>query len=138
MVHASTTAKISIIRIASALSAGAMLLTAAPAFAQSASVVSDALITKIGTYIIDPLLLVIFAAGFFMFMWGLFQFMLNSNSSEDTSEGKRHMIYGTLGMLIMVSVYGIISLLATTFGLNLTNPTVNTNVNVPTASFVGS
>jgi hypothetical protein len=41
-------------------------------------------------------------------------------------------------MFIMVSVYGIISLLASTFGLNLTSTNVNTNVNVPTASFVGS
>ena len=112
-----------------------VLFTAAPAYAQSD--VSDALITKLGTYIIDPLLLVIFAAGFFMFMWGLFQFMLSSNNGEDTSTGKQHMIYGTIGMFIMVSVYGIISLLTSTFGLNLTSPNVNTDIKVPTASFVG-
>jgi ABC-type phosphate transport system permease subunit len=115
----------------------ALITSATPVFAQSSANVGDALITKIGTYIIDPLLLVIFAAGFFMFMWGLFQFMVSSNSGEDLSDGKRHMIYGTLGMFIMVSVYGILSLLASTFGLNVANPTINTDISVPTNSFIG-
>jgi ABC-type phosphate transport system permease subunit len=98
----------------------------------------DQLITKFGTYIVDPILLVIFAAGFFMFMWGLFQFMLNISRGEDTSTGKQHMIYGTAGMLIMVSAYGIIALLDNTFGLNVANPDANTqNVSVPSVNFVG-
>jgi|SRR5665213_3622834 len=98
---------------------------------------SGDLITRFGTYIVDPLLLVIFATGFFMFMWGLLQFMVNTNRGEDTSDGKRHMIYGSLGMFIMVSVYGLIALLDSTFGLNISNPTVNTNVTVPTVNFTG-
>jgi ABC-type phosphate transport system permease subunit len=98
---------------------------------------SGDLITKLGTYIIDPILLVIFAAGFFVFMWGLLQFMINQSRGEDLSEGKRHMIYGTLGMFIMVSVYGIIALLDSTFGLNISSQSTNTNVNVPTINFTG-
>lgn len=93
------------------------------------------IISKFGTYIVDPLLLVIFAAGFFMFMWGLLQFMVSVNAGEDTSDGKRHMIYGTLGMFIMVSVYGIISLLDSTFGLNISNPSSATPTNLPTVNF---
>ncbi len=105
-------------------------------YAQSTSV--DNLITKFGTYIVDPILLVIFATGFFMFMWGLFQFMVNVSRGEDTSSGKQHMIYGTLGMLIMVSVYGIIAFLDNTFGLNVANPDMNVqSVNAPTINFVG-
>ncbi len=93
----------------------------------------DDLITKLGTYIVNPLLLVVFAAGFFMFMFGLLQFMISVNSGEDTSDGKRHMIYGTIGMFIMVSVYGIISLLDNTFNLHVSNPNVNTtDISVPT------
>ena len=98
----------------------------------------DTLITKFGIYIVNPILLVLFAAGFFMFMWGLFQFMLNMNRGEDTGDGKQHMIYGTIGMVIMVSVYGIIALLDNTFGLNVSSPNVNVNsVNTPTVNFIG-
>lgn len=99
---------------------------------------TDDLITRFGTYIVDPLLLVIFAAGFFVFMYGLLEFMIKVNRGEDSSTGKQHMIYGTLGMFIMVSVYGIISLLDSTFGLNISNPNVNTqNINVPSVNFTG-
>jgi uncharacterized membrane protein len=79
------------------------------AFAQSNA--TGDLITRFGTYIINPILLVMFAGGFFMFMYGLLQFMLSINSGEDTSTGKRHMIYGTIGMFIMVSVYPIPALI---------------------------
>ncbi len=126
-----------IMRVVSAASVGliALMSSSGTAYAQSTNI--DDLITKFGTYIVDPILLVIFAAGFFMFMWGLFQFMLNISRGEDTSDGKRHMIYGTLGMLIMVSVYGIIAFLDNTFGLNVSNPDVNTqNVSAPTVQFV--
>ena len=99
---------------------------------------TDDLIARFGTYIVDPILLLIFAAGFFMFMYGLFQFMVSVNAGEDTSDGKRHMIYGTLGMFIMVSVYGIIALLDNTFGLHVANPNVNVNnVSTPNISFTG-
>ena len=99
---------------------------------------TDGLITRFGTYIVNPLLLLIFAAGFFMFMYGLLQFMISVNKGEDTSSGKQHMIYGTIGMFIMVSVYGIIALLDSTFGLNLSNQNINTqNVNVPSVNFTG-
>ncbi len=122
--------------LAIGLAAFAVLAGASPAFAQSNA--SDSLITKFGTYIVNPLLLLIFAAGFFMFMYGLLEFMIAiSRNSEDTTTGKQHMIYGTLGMFIMVSVYGIIALLDSTFGLNLSNPSANTNVNVPTINLFG-
>ena len=113
-----------------------MLLPAGIASAQSASPTD--LITKIESYILNPILLVIFAAGFFMFMWGLFEFVVNSsnNSSEAVADGKRHMIYGTLGMFIMVSVYGILSLLNSTFGLSaLSSQSPDTNPNTPTVTF---
>ena len=68
------------------------------------------------TYVIDPAILVVFAAGFFLFIWGLVQFLWNLNSGGDNKEGKQHMIWGVVGMLIMISVYGILSLLDNTFG----------------------
>jgi ABC-type phosphate transport system permease subunit len=99
---------------------------------------TDQIISKFGTYIVDPLLLVIFAAGFFLFIWGLFEFMVNSSRGADRETGKQHMIYGTIGMLIMVSVYGIISLIDSTFGLNVANPNVDTqNINAPNVDFTG-
>lgn len=79
------------------------------------------LVNKFLTYIINPAILLVFAAGFAFFMYGLLEFMWNLNSGEASGEGKRHMIYGVLGMLIMVSVYGIISVIDDTFGFGALN-----------------
>lgn len=81
----------------------------------------EALLNKIVTLIIDPLILVIFAAGFFFFMWGLVEFLWSMKGGEVQTDGKNHMIWGIVGMLIMVSVYGIIALISNTFGFGI-NP----------------
>lgn len=88
------------------------------------------LVDKFVTLIIDPAILIVFAAGLFLFMWGLVEFLVAINRGGDTSEGKRHMVWGIVGMLIMVSVYGIISLLDNTFGLDIANPDVSRINNV--------
>jgi uncharacterized membrane protein YvlD (DUF360 family) len=92
------------------------------------------IIAAIDTYIINPLLLIIFAAGLFVFMWGMFQFMVAHTTTDAgrIKEGKDHMIWGVVGMFIMVSVYGIISLLDSTFNLDVSNP--DTTVNAPSSS----
>lgn len=82
---------------------------------------SSQLIDKLVDYIIDPIILVVFAAGFFMFVWGIVQFIWKLDEGAQSS-GKQHMLWGILGMLIMVSVYGIIALIDDTFDLDISNP----------------
>lgn len=72
--------------------------------------------------VINPAILVLFAAGFFMFVWGLVEFILNLEK-DDNQAGKRHMLWGIVGMFVMSSVYGIIALLDNTFGLGAFTPT---------------
>ncbi len=93
------------------------------------------LMDKFVTLIIDPAILIVFAAGFFLFIWGLVEFLIAINQGGDTKEGKQHMIWGIVGMLIMVSVYGIIALLDNTFGLDIANPDVSRMNNVAPGNF---
>ena len=95
------------------------------------------LINKFVTYVIDPLMLMIFAAGFFFFMYGFVEFIWGMRSgavSDKAADSKRHMVYGVIGMVIMVSVGGILNFIAGTFGLDLTGNNINAssinNVNV--------
>lgn len=73
------------------------------------------------TYVIDPILLVLAAAGFLYFVWGLviFLFALSQGDTSKAGEGKRHMIWGVVGMVIMFSVVGIIQLINNTFSLGV-------------------
>ena len=94
---------------------------------------------RVVTYIIDPALLVIFALGFLLFVYGLVEFLWKINGEGDTAEGKRHMVWGLVGMLIMISVYGILDIIDNTFGLNFSNPDVSrmNNINLPGNLFTG-
>ncbi|MEY4747458.1 MAG: hypothetical protein RLZZ416_507 [Candidatus Parcubacteria bacterium] len=96
--------------------------------------VSD-IMTKFKVYIIDPAILVVFALGFFLFIFGLVEFLWKLNEGGENSEGRKHMIWGLAGMLIMISVYGIIVLLDNTFNLGVfTGPDVgraNTVISAP-------
>jgi hypothetical protein len=79
------------------------------------------IISKFQDLILNPAILVIFTLGFFLFVWGLVQFLRALNEGSDAKEGKQHMLWGIVGMLVMVSVYGIIALISNTFGLGV-NP----------------
>lgn len=72
-----------------------------------------------------------------MFVWGLVEFLLRINEGGDTSQGKSHMVWGIVGMLIMVSVYGILDLIDNTFQLDFSNPDVSriNNITVPSNLF---
>jgi hypothetical protein len=94
------------------------------------------LIDKFTTYIIDPAILLIFSFGFLMFVWGLVQFMMNVQQGNEKSvnDGKQHMLWGIVGMLIMISVYGIIALIDNTFQLGVLQGNSNyNNINNVTA-----
>ena len=91
------------------------------------------------TYIIDPAILVIFTAGFFLFVWGLVQFIVNLNEGAEQKEGKQHMLWGIIGMFVMSSVFGILTLLDNTFELGAFSGTQDMsryeNINLPQGLF---
>lgn len=72
------------------------------------------LIDSIEFLIINPLIGLLFAAGLVFFLWGLAQFIMNADSEEGRTTGKQHMIWGIVGMFIMVGAYAIINILGNT------------------------
>lgn len=77
------------------------------------------LLDRIITYIIDPAILLIFSIGFLFFIWGLVVFISNPEDTTKKEKGKQHMIYGIIGMFIMIASHGIINLIVGTFDLDL-------------------
>ena len=92
---------------------------------------SDVL-SRFVTLIIDPAILLIFTAGFFLFMWGIVVFMYNLREGADYKPGLQHMIWGLVGMLIMMSVYGIVVLVSNTLGLDLGQADISRINNIQT------
>lgn len=89
---------------------------------------ASAIMDRLVDLIINPLILLVFAGGFFFFMYGLVEFLWNSREGEIATDGKSHMLWGVVGMFIMVSVYGIIALITATFGISSSNATDTSNL----------
>jgi len=77
------------------------------------------LLDRIIQYIIDPAILLIFSIGFMLFIWGLVVFISNPEDTTKRETGKKHMIYGIIGMFIMIASHGVINLIVGTFDLDL-------------------
>jgi len=75
------------------------------------------LLGRINEHLINPLITVLFALAFVQFVIGLFKFFGNRDNAEDLETGKRHMLWGIVGMTIMISVFGIMSFLTNTIGV---------------------
>ncbi len=75
------------------------------------------LITKIIDVIVTPLITFLFFLAMLYFVWGLFGLISKGDDSTARQEGQRHILWGTIGMFIMVSVYGIIRLIGNTVGV---------------------
>lgn len=76
------------------------------------------IVDRLVDLIINPIILLVFSIGFLWFMWGLVAVLWNLKSGEVTQESKDRIIWGIVGMFIMVTVWGIISLVTNTFGID--------------------
>ncbi len=68
--------------------------------------------------IFQPIVALLFAAGLLVFMWGMVEFIANPTDPTHKEKGKQHMIYGVIGLLIMVSVWGIVGLVTDALGID--------------------
>lgn len=78
------------------------------------------LIARVNEVIINPTIALLFVVASVVFVWGLVQFIAQTESEEDRAKGKRKIVWGLIGMFIMFSVFGIMRLLLNTFGIPVT------------------
>ena len=59
----------------------------------------------------------IIALALFVFIWGMFKtFILGGHDEEKQDEGKKLMMYGIAGFVLILSIGGIVNLLANSLG----------------------
>ena len=88
------------------------------------------IIGRLVDYVLNPAMLIVFSAGFFLFVYGLVQFLWRLDEGGDNAAGKQHMIWGIVGMFIMVSVWGIVSIIENTFEIGRAGDTSGSFENV--------
>lgn len=75
------------------------------------------LLGKITDNIISPLLGLLFTVSFLIFVYGIVKMIMNAEDSDERTSGKNSILWGVVGMAIMISGYGIIRLISSTLGV---------------------
>jgi hypothetical protein len=107
------------------------------AFAQNANNANfgwiNSLIQQVGT-VITNLIPLLIAIALLVFIWGVVKFISAADDSA-RDDGKKKMIWGIVGLFVIISVWGLVALLRQLVGVGTgsspTNlPTVNLNTTV--------
>ena len=66
-------------------------------------------------YVLVPLL---FAVAFIVFLYGVFRkYIFSQGDSDMVKEGHQLILWGLIGFFVMLSLWGIVNVIANTFGL---------------------
>lgn len=75
-----------------------------------------AFVGKISTFILNPLIALMFGIATAYFIYGVVAYIWNPDNEEMREKGRLGMIWGIVGMFIMVAVFGIMRFLISTIG----------------------
>ncbi len=62
-----------------------------------------------------------------IFIWGVVQFIGNADNEEKQQKGRQFMMWGILGLFVIVSVWGLVRILTNTFNIEFTLPQLPTH-----------
>ena len=71
-------------------------------------------LNNIFVVIFNPLIMLLFFIALGYFAFGIIKMLANPGNEDARKQGKGHILWGIVGMTIMLSVYGIISLIGGT------------------------
>lgn len=69
-------------------------------------------------YILTPAAFLLIGLAVVFFLIGIVKFMFSAGDAEKRKEGRNMMIYGVIGMFVMISLWGLVNLLSETFDLD--------------------
>ncbi|MDP3934774.1 MAG: hypothetical protein Q8Q46_00945 [Candidatus Giovannonibacteria bacterium] len=94
------------------ISVSAALL--APLFAYAADVISILYQTQIILNRIIPILMIIATI---VFLWGVIRYITAGGDEDKLKEGKSFIIFGLIGLFLMVAIWGVVRALVSQFGV---------------------
>lgn len=78
----------------------------------------NSFLTHANQLIVNPLIELLFALAVVYFLWGVFEFFLNQENEEKKTSGKSHMLWGVVGITIMLGVWTILNVVLNTLGIS--------------------
>ena len=77
----------------------------------------QSIICKIGN-IFDIIIPILIIAGVLFFIWGVVQYVI-AGDEEAKKKGRDRMIYGIIGLVVIVAMWGLVGIVNRTFGLGV-------------------
>ena len=112
----------------SILSAATLLL---PALASAASILDT---LGLANTVLNALIGLLITLAIVTFFWGLVRYLFGEGH-EGKTEGLKIMLMGVITIFVMVSIWGLIRLLQTTFQVTSTQPVIPQGIQINTSSY---
>ncbi len=85
---------------------------------QEAAKAAGGFVTKVNDIILFPLIALLSGIAFLFFIYGCAKYIMNADNDQAREEGKKHIMYGFIGLVVMLSAFAILSIATNTFGLS--------------------
>jgi uncharacterized membrane protein YidH (DUF202 family) len=94
-------------------------------------------VQRVNEVILYPLIALLMGLALLIFLYGCYEYISHSNESSARETGQMHILWGIVGMFIMLVAYGILGIAAGTFNLDdelncANNPLRADCLNLPT------
>ncbi len=99
---------------------GLVGLITAPSVAYGISSLND-LVNFVTDSILMSVIKLIGALALLFFLWGVMKFIRDADNAAKREEGRQFIIWGIIGLFVMVSVFGLVRILENTFQLPTQN-----------------
>ncbi|KKS14678.1 MAG: hypothetical protein UU71_C0021G0001 [Parcubacteria group bacterium GW2011_GWB1_41_6] len=74
------------------------------------------LLQKIIVQIINPVIVILVTLALVVFIWGIVQMIYGANNEEKRTQGKKHLLWGLVGLFIMLTVRGLLAIIQNFWG----------------------
>jgi FtsH-binding integral membrane protein len=78
----------------------------------------NAFLARVVAQVINPIILLLSAGAFVVFVWGVFEFIRHAGDETKREEGRSAIMWGLIGLVIIFGAYGIINVALGTFGID--------------------
>ncbi len=84
---------------------------------QQAAEQAGSFVATFNEVILFPTIALLTAVAFLVFIWGCVEYFINSTNEQSRQQGVKHITFGIIGLVIMVSAFAILNIAANTSGL---------------------
>lgn len=75
--------------------------------------------------ILDWVVVILGGFALLVFLYGVLMYIINSGDESKRKESIQYIVYGVIGLFVIISVWGLVNILSGTFGLEFGVPKIS-------------